>query len=165
MQRELSAVTARGAQVVAIGRARREAGRICAQMGVEYPCLGDPEKASYRAYGLRRAGWREIILDPMREGSEAMKKGYKVSIKGSLMRHTDWFQLPGVAIVDREGNRPLAPPSAPLGRHPVAGDRHRTRCRRRPADQVPAIRPMRRAPARAAARRRLTPASSTAMNV
>ena len=104
MQRELGAVADRGAQVVAIGQGTAdEAGRICAQMGVEYPCLGDPEKESYRAYGLRRAGWREIILDPMREGSEAMKKGYKVSIKGSLMRHTDWFQLPGVAIVDREG--------------------------------------------------------------
>ena len=104
MQRELSEVTASGAQVVAIGQGTAdEAGRICAQMGVEYPCLGDPEKASYRAYGLRRAGWREIILDPMREGSEAMKKGYKISIRGSLMRHSDYFQLPGVAIVDREG--------------------------------------------------------------
>ena len=104
MQRELAVVTAHGAQVVAIGQGTAdEAGRICAQMGVEYPCLGDPEKASYRAYGLRRAGWREIILDPMREGSEAVKKGYKVSIRGSLMQHSDWFQLPGVAIVDREG--------------------------------------------------------------
>ena len=104
MQRELPAVTARGAQVVAIAQGTaEEAGRVCAQMGVEFPCLGDPEKASYRAYGLRRAGWKEIILDPMREGSEAMKKGYKVSIRGSLMRHTDWFQLPGVAIVDRAG--------------------------------------------------------------
>ena len=122
-----------GAQVVAIGQGTaEEAGRICGQMGVAFPCLGDPEKTSYRAYGLRRAGWREIvldpmregnaamkagyrayglrragwreiILDPMREGSEAMKKGYKVSIRGSLMRHADWFQLPGVAIVDRAG--------------------------------------------------------------
>ena len=104
MQRALGDVAARGAQVVAIGQGTaEEAGRICAQMGVEYPCLGDPGKASYRAYGLRRAGWREIVVDPMREGSEAMKKGYKVSIRGSLMQHSDWFQLPGVAIVDREG--------------------------------------------------------------
>jgi len=104
MQRELPAVTARGAQVVAIAQGTAdEAGRVCAQMGVEFPCLGDPEKASYRAYGLRRAGWKEIILDPMREGSEAMKKGYKISVRGSLMRHSDYFQLPGVAIVDRAG--------------------------------------------------------------
>ena len=104
MQRALPAVTAAGAQVVAIGQGTAdEAGRVCAQMGVRFPCLGDPEKTSYRAYGLRRAGWREIVLDPIREGSEAMKKGYRVSLRGSLMRHSDWFQLPGVAIVDRAG--------------------------------------------------------------
>lgn len=104
MQRELEAVTARGAQVVAIGQGTAdEATRVCAQMGVTYPCLGDPEKASYRAYDLRRAGWREIVLDPIREGSRAMKEGYRVSVRGSLMRHSDWFQLPGVAIVDRDG--------------------------------------------------------------
>ena len=104
MQRELPAVTTAGAQVVAIGQGTAdEAERICEQMGVRFPCLGDPEKASYRAYGLRRAGWREIVLDPIREGSEAMAKGYRVSLRGSLMRHSDWFQLPGVAIVDRSG--------------------------------------------------------------
>jgi peroxiredoxin len=104
MQRELGTVQARGAQVVAIGQGTADdASRICGQMGISYPCLGDPEKASYRAYGLRRAGWREILLDPMRDGNRAMKEGYKVSIRGSLMRHTDWFQLPGVAIVDRDG--------------------------------------------------------------
>ena len=104
MQRELETVQAHGAQVVAIGQGTAdEATRICGQMEISYPCLGDPEKASYRAYGLRRAGWREILLDPMRDGNRAMKEGYTVSIRGSLMRHSDWFQLPGVAIVDREG--------------------------------------------------------------
>ena len=104
MHREVSRVRVLGAQVVAIGQGTAaEAGRICGRMGIDFPCLGDPEKTSYRAYGLRRAGWREIILDPMREGSAAMKAGYKVSIAGSLMRHSDWFQLPGVAIVDTDG--------------------------------------------------------------
>jgi peroxiredoxin len=104
MQRELGSVEACGAQVVAVGQGTAsEAAGVCDQMAVTYPCLGDPEKASYRAYGLRRAGWREIILDPMRDGNRAMKEGYKVSIRGSLMRHSDWFQLPGVAIVDRAG--------------------------------------------------------------
>jgi peroxiredoxin len=104
MQRELETVTARGAQVIAIGQGTaEEAARVCEGMGVTFPCLGDPVKASYRAFGLRRAGWREIVLDPMRAGNQAMQKGYRVSIRGSLMRHSDWFQLPGVAIVDREG--------------------------------------------------------------
>ena len=104
MQRELSRVSVLGAQVVAIGQGTAdEAGRICRQMGVTFPCLGDAEKASYRAYGIRRAGWREIILDPIRDGSQAMMAGYRVSLRGSLMPHSDWFQLPGVAIVDRAG--------------------------------------------------------------
>jgi peroxiredoxin len=104
MQRERETVTTHGGQVVAIGQGTAdEATRVCAQMGVAFPCLGDPGKASYRAYGLPRAGWREIVLDPIRDGSRAMKEGYRVSIRGSLMRHSDWFQLPGVAIVDRTG--------------------------------------------------------------
>src|SRR5512132_2191024 len=104
MQRAPPAGTAPGAAVVAIGQATADAAaRVCARMGVTFPCLGDPDKASYRAFGLRRASWREIVLDPMRAGNEAMKKGYRVSIRGSLMPHSDWFQLPGVAIVDRAG--------------------------------------------------------------
>jgi len=104
MQRELPAVEARGARVVAIGQGTAtEAARVCGEIGVGFPCLGDPDKASYRSYGLRRAGWREVVLDPIREGSEAIKRGHRVSIRGSLMRHSDWFQLPGVAIVDRAG--------------------------------------------------------------
>jgi hypothetical protein len=104
MQRELPAVEARGAQVVAIGQGTPdETARVCGQMGVTFPCLGDPEKTAYRAYGLGRGGWREILLDPMRAGNEAVRKGYRVSIRGSLMPHSDWFQLPGVAIVDRAG--------------------------------------------------------------
>src|SRR5690242_21455211 len=104
MQRELATVTASGAHVVAVGQGTaEEAARVCAQMGVEFPCLGDPAKTSYRAYGMRRAGWREILLDPIVAGNRAMRQGYRVSIRGSLMPHSDWFQLPGVAIVDRAG--------------------------------------------------------------
>ncbi len=104
MQRELPRAAALGAQVVAIGQGTAaEAARVCAQVGVDFPCLGDPEKATYGAYGLRRGGWREIVVDPILAGNEAMRRGFRVSIAGSLMRHADWFQLPGVAIVDRTG--------------------------------------------------------------
>lgn len=104
MQREAETVEAQGAQIVAIGQGTAtEASAVCARMGIGYPCLGDPERTSYRAFGLRRGGWREILLDPMRDGNRAMKEGHRVSIRGSLMRHSDWFQLPGVAIVDRAG--------------------------------------------------------------
>ena len=94
----------RGAQVVAIGQGTGgEAARVCARLGVTYPCLGDPEKVSYRAYGLRRGGWREIVVDPIRAGNRAIRAGCRVSLRGAFMRHSDWFQLPGVAVIDRAG--------------------------------------------------------------
>ena|ERR1700687_891677 len=104
MQTHYDVIRGRGAQVVAIAQGTaREAERWCQQLGATYPCLGDPAKDSYRAFGLPRGGWREIVVAPMRAGNEAVRKGYRVSIRGSLMRHSDWFQLPGVALVDRSG--------------------------------------------------------------
>src|SRR5262249_50842723 len=91
-------------EVVAIGQgSAAQAQRFCRQLGATYPCLGDPDKGSYRAFGLPRGGWREILFDPMRAGNQAMHKGHRVSIRGSLLRHSDWFQLPGLAVVDRGG--------------------------------------------------------------
>jgi hypothetical protein len=104
MQQEYEALRARGAQLVAIGQGTaEEAQRFCRQLGVAYPCLGDPEKDSYRTFGLPRGGLREILFEPIRAGNQAVRRGHKVSVRGALMRHSDWFQLPGVAIVDRAG--------------------------------------------------------------
>jgi hypothetical protein len=104
MQREREAIEARGAQLVAVAQGTTvEAERYCAALGVTYRCLGDPRRDSYRAFGLPRGGFKEILLDPMRAGNEAVRKGFKVGIRDSLRRHSDWFQLPGVAIVDRAG--------------------------------------------------------------
>ncbi len=104
MQGAYDQVRARGAELVAIAQGTaQEAERFCHQLGVAYPCLGDPAKDSYRAFDLPRGGLREIILEPMRAGNEAVRKGYKVSLRGSLMRHSDWFQLPGLAIVGCDG--------------------------------------------------------------
>jgi hypothetical protein len=104
MQRDYAAIQARGAQVVAIGQGTaEEAAGYCNGIGAAYPCLGDPRKDGYKAFGLRRGGLREILLEPLRAGNQAVRQGHRVSIRGSLMRHSDWFQLPGVAIVDRGG--------------------------------------------------------------
>lgn len=104
MQRERGAIKARGAQLVAVAQGTTaEAERYCAALGVTYRCLGDPQRDSYRAFGLPRGGLKEILFDPMRAGNDAVRKGFRVSIRDSLRRHSDWFQLPGVAIVDRAG--------------------------------------------------------------
>jgi hypothetical protein len=106
MQRHYDAVRARGAEVVAVAQGTAdEAVAFCRAAGVEYPCLGDPGRQSYRAFGLPRVGWRALLLDPeaIRAMREASRQGFRVSLRGSLMSHSDWFQLPGVAIVDRAG--------------------------------------------------------------
>jgi hypothetical protein len=104
MQRERDAIEARGAQLVAVAQGTTaEAERYCAALGVTYRCLGDPRRDSYRAFGLPRGGFKEILLDPMRAGNQAVRKGFKIGIRDSLRRHSDWFQLPGVAVVDRAG--------------------------------------------------------------
>ncbi len=104
MQQSHPEIQQHGAQVVAIAQGTAaEAERFCDKLGVTYPCVGDPGKATYRAFGLPRGGLREMLIEPMRAGNEAMHKGYKISLRGSLMRHSDWFQLPGLAVVDRAG--------------------------------------------------------------
>jgi peroxiredoxin len=104
MQRDREQIDARGAQLVAIAQGTAaEAERYCAALGVTYRCLGDPRRESYSAFELPRGGWKAILLDPMRAGNEAVHKGYKIGLRDSLRRHSDWFQLPGVAIVDRGG--------------------------------------------------------------
>jgi peroxiredoxin len=104
MQRERGAIEVRGAQLIAIAQGTTaDAERYCSALGVTYRCLGDPQRDSYRAFELPRGGFKEILFDPMRAGNQAMRKGFKVSIRDSLRRHSDWFQLPGVAIVDRAG--------------------------------------------------------------
>jgi len=104
MQRDRGQIEARGAQLVAIAQGTTsEAERYCAALGVTYRCLGDPQRESYAAYELPRGGWKAILFDPMRAGNEAVRKGYKIGWRDSLRRHSDWFQLPGVAIVDRAG--------------------------------------------------------------
>lgn len=104
MQGEYGQIRARGGELVAIAQGTAaEAERFCRQLGVTYACLGDPAKDSYRAYELPRGGLRAILVDPMRAGNEAIRKGYQVSLRGSLMPHSDWFQLPGLAVVDRSG--------------------------------------------------------------
>lgn len=93
-----------GAQVIAIGQGTPEqAAAYCTRLGVSFPCFGDPGKIIYRNYGLPRGGWKEIFADPIRAGNMALRAGHRVSLSGSLLRHSDWFQLPGVAIVDRRG--------------------------------------------------------------
>jgi hypothetical protein len=96
---------ARGVRVAAIGQGTgAEATAFCRSEGVDYPCLGDPGKQAYAAFGLLRDGWWNVTARPFLEQPKlAISRIRNASLKGSLMRHTDVLQLGGVAIVDGEG--------------------------------------------------------------
>jgi hypothetical protein len=105
VHRHRAELLARGAEIVAVGQGTgREAARFCRMLKVEATCLGDPAKASYRAFGLPRDGWWNVTAQPFLEDPAlAWSRIRHASLRGSLMRHTDVLQLGGVALVDREG--------------------------------------------------------------
>ena len=77
---------------------------MCREQGVDSPCLGDPGKQAYAAFGLPRDAWWNVTARPFLEDpSQAFRRIRNASMKGSLMRHTDVLQLGGVAIVDTGG--------------------------------------------------------------
>ncbi len=68
MQEHRAEVAALGVGIVAIGQGNGEdATEVCGELGVGFPCLGDPHKSSYHAGGLGRSGWWEITLQPLLE--------------------------------------------------------------------------------------------------
>lgn len=105
MQRHHAEFRARGARVVAIGQGTGdEAAGFCREAGSDFDCLGDPHKRVYRAFALPRAGWWQVTAQPFLEDPRlAFDRIRRASLKGSLMKHSDVLQLPGVAIVDRRG--------------------------------------------------------------
>jgi hypothetical protein len=83
-----------------------EAARFCGRHGIRELCIGDPEKESYKAMGLGRTSWKEIILpsaELKRRRAEAKEAGCSVSLEGTFQKHSDVLQLPGAALVDRGG--------------------------------------------------------------
>jgi peroxiredoxin len=105
VQEHYGEIRARGADAVAIGQGTgEEAARFCRRMNTDYPCLGDPGKDAYRAFGLRRDGWWNVTGRPFLEAPGlAWRRLRRASLRGSLMQHTDVLQLGGTAIVDRSG--------------------------------------------------------------
>jgi hypothetical protein len=83
-----------------------EMARFCGRHGVEAICIPDPERASYRAMGLERTNWRSILF-PSPEGKRrraaAKAAGCSISLEGAFQKHSDVLQLPGAALVARNG--------------------------------------------------------------
>lgn len=88
-----------GVAVVTFGTPE-QARVFCAEARAPFPCLSDPERRGYDAFGLeRRAGWGRI-LDP-RGGAgfvRALRAGHRAS-KGELSVR----QMPGTFLIDTAG--------------------------------------------------------------
>lgn len=105
MQEHRAAFEARGAEIVAIGQGDAAAAEhYCRKHGAEFPCLGDEERAGYRAFGFDRTGWWDLTLGPFLEDPLlAAGRIRHADPVASVSRHSDVRQLGGVAIVDSAG--------------------------------------------------------------
>jgi len=83
-----------------------EMARFCGRHGVASVCIADPQRESYRAMGLERTDWWTILF-PTPEGrrrrAAAKAAGFPISLKGTFQKHSDVLQLPGAALVARDG--------------------------------------------------------------
>jgi hypothetical protein len=105
VQEDLTEFLQRGVQVVAIGQGTgREAERFGRQWGIEFPCLGDPEGASYRAYQMTRGTvWTVALRDIVREPIASMRLMARADLRGARLAASDVLLLGGVAIVGKGG--------------------------------------------------------------
>jgi hypothetical protein len=105
VQERLEDFRALGAQVVAVGQGTgTEAERVARQLGVEYPCLGDPDHASYRTLGFGRTGWYGLTLQPFLEKPrEALRNLRKADLQASASPRSDVRRLGGALILDPAG--------------------------------------------------------------
>ena len=100
MDQERDEIRAAGADVVSVFMYRALPTRnFCRQRGVEIDCLGDPERALYRAVGLERGGMKELYTPKV--AIRAIGAARKGAIVGKP--EGDTRQMPGTFVVGREG--------------------------------------------------------------
>ena len=93
-----------GLVAVAQGSAA-EAVRFCSTLGARFPCVGDPGKRAYRAFGLERDSWYGVTLKPFVDAPVlGLRRLRHASLSGARMPHSDVRQLGGAAILDAAGS-------------------------------------------------------------
>ncbi len=83
-----------------------------------FPCLADPDKDGYRAFGLKRGSAMEV-MGPATWGAglRAFRKGHRVESPGD-----DVFQMPGTFIIDSASVVRFARYARHSGDHPKAAE-------------------------------------------
>jgi peroxiredoxin len=89
-----------GARVVLVGLGTvEETARFKSRFDIPFDMIADPEKALFRAFGLKQASTGKLLSVGMAvKGVSAMLRGH-----GLGMPQGDVRQLPGVFIIDTDG--------------------------------------------------------------
>ena len=91
-----------GATVVLIGQGSPEQGAgFCDRKHSPFPCLLDPDRSAYRAYGLSK-GNIGVVLDP-RVAVPFARANVRSETRQRGLRGGDLFQMPGTFVVDDRG--------------------------------------------------------------
>ncbi len=96
---------ARGAALVAIGQGTgRRTQSFCSKLQVGYPCLGNPDRSSYEAFGFPRGSWGDVMWKPLlSDPVKGIRRVFQADAAGARLETSDVKQLGGVAIVSAEG--------------------------------------------------------------
>jgi peroxiredoxin len=91
-----------------------QAEALCDRFGAPFPCLADPRRAGYEAFGLKRGSWWEVV------GPAALIRGREATRRGHHIEKTigDVMQMPGTFIIDRKGIVRYARYARHSGDHP-----------------------------------------------
>ena len=91
---------------------------VCDRFHAPFPCLADPRRSSYKAFGLKRGSVVEVL------GPAVLLRGMQAALKGHHIEKTvgDAFQMPGTFIIDSEGVVRYARYAAHAADHPAIGE-------------------------------------------
>lgn len=96
----------------------KQAQALCERFDAPFPCLADPRRQGYRAFGLKRGSWWEVI------GPAAVRRGMQAARKGHHIEKVvgDVRQLPGTFIIDGTGTVRYARYARHSGDHPATAE-------------------------------------------
>lgn len=99
MRDDYSKFQGKGAEIAVITQGKpRETAGLCRSHEVQFQCLSDPERDAYRAYGLERGSFAQVM------SPRILLKGTLSAIRGNWGRQVgDVFQMPGTFVIDRNG--------------------------------------------------------------
>lgn len=112
-------IEAAGGHIVAVTQGEpQQAQALCDRFQVPFPCLADPRRSSYKAFGLKRGSVVQVL------GPAVLLRGVQAALKGHHIEKTvgDAFQMPGTFIIDGDGVVRYARYAVHAADHPAIGE-------------------------------------------